>query len=266
MSIDIDYANLDFIPEGAAYPERWETDARAYREREAAIGRARLNEAYGAGDRQKMDLFYPAGKPKGLVVFVHGGYWMRFDRTVWSHFATGLTELGWVVAMPSYTLAPEARLGEITGEIAHAINHAAAKVQGPVRLIGHSAGGQLVARMGDASVALTDDARSRLAHILPVSPVSELRPLMDTAMNDTLRLDAGEAAAESPVLAAPPDVPVTVWVGAEERPVFLDQAIRLAEAWDAPLRMAPGRHHFDIVDGLLDAKSPMVRSLLEVGG
>ena len=49
-----------------------------------------------------------------LVVFVHGGYWLRFHRDIWSHFAQGLTARGWAVAMPSYTLAPEARIAAMT--------------------------------------------------------------------------------------------------------------------------------------------------------
>jgi arylformamidase len=33
------------------------------------------------------DLFLPEGTPAGLAVFVHGGYWKAFDRSVWSHLA-----------------------------------------------------------------------------------------------------------------------------------------------------------------------------------
>ena len=263
MTRDIDFVNVDFIPDGAAYPDRWEEDARAWREREAAIGRARLNVAYGPGARQKLDLFHPAGKAEGLVVFVHGGYWLRFNRDVWSHFSEGLTARGWAVAMPSYTLAPEARVSAMTLEIARAVECAGALVRGPIRLAGHSAGGHLVARMGCRDIALDPDIRDRLAHILPLSPVTDLRPLLEVAMNETLRLDAGEARAESPVLHPAPEVPVTVWVGAEERPVFLDHAIMLAEAWNAPLRIDPGRHHFDLLDGLRDPASPMVASILK---
>jgi acetyl esterase/lipase len=101
MSLDTDYVNVDFIPGGADFPDRWQEEAQAFRAREAAIGRARLNVAYGTGERQKLDLFHPAGKAEGLIVFVHGGYWLRFDRGVWSHFSEGLTASGWAVAMPS---------------------------------------------------------------------------------------------------------------------------------------------------------------------
>lgn len=262
MNNDTDYNNVDFIPDGASYPDRWEEDARAWREREEAVGRARLNHAYGPGERQKMDLFHPAGKPEGLVVFVHGGYWLRFHRHVWSHFAEGLTARGYAVAMPSYTLAPEARISEITREIARAVEGAARLIAGPIRLTGHSAGGHLVARLLCRDVLLDPGVRTRLERSVPISPVSDLRPLLDTSMNETLGLDPDEAEAESPALHPAPEVPVTVWVGAEERPVFLDQARWLAEAWGAEHRIAPGRHHFDVIDGLRDPDSPLVNALL----
>jgi hypothetical protein len=56
--------------------------------------------------------------PQGLLVFVHGGYWLRFDREMWSHLAAGAVARGWACAIPSYTLAPEARISAMTQEIA----------------------------------------------------------------------------------------------------------------------------------------------------
>lgn len=262
MYTDTDFVNVDFIPDGAAYPERWEAEGQAHRAKEAAIGRARLNVPYGEGERQKLDLFHPAGRPEGLVLFVHGGYWMKFDRSIWSQFAAGLTARGWAVAMPSYTLAPEARIQDMTREMVRALSVAADHVAGPICLTGHSAGGHLVARLGCRDVALAPALRARLKKIVPISPLPDLRPLLDISMNETLGLDAGEAAAESPVLHEAPDPPVTVWVGAEERPVFLDQAMALREAWNCELRVDPGRHHFDVIDGLLSAESPLVESIL----
>ncbi len=256
------YTNADYIPDAETYIDRWSEAAQSFRAREAAFGRARLNHAYGKGERQKLDLFHPAGPAEGLLVFVHGGYWLRFDRGYWSHFAAGALAQDWAVAMPSYTLAPEARISEITVEIARAVETAAGLVRGPVVLAGHSAGGHLVARMGARDVALDPDVRARIRQILPISPVSDLRPLLNTAMAGGLGLDAPEAEAESPVLQPAPDFPVTVWVGAEERPVFLDQARWLSEAWSVPLRVAPGRHHFDVIDDLEYSETPLTSSLL----
>ena len=263
MKNDIAYNNVDFIPDGASYPDRWEADARAYREREAAVGRARLNQPYGEGERQRLDVFYPSSRPEGVLVFVHGGYWLKFHRNFWSHFSQGLTQRGWAVAMPSYTLAPDAQIHQITREIARAIEAAGALVPGPVRLSGHSAGGHLASRVLCRDVVLAPEVKKRVARSVPISPVSDLRPLLETTMNGELRLDVSEAEAESPVLHPAPDVPVTVWVGAEERPVFLDQARWLAEAWNAEHRVAPGRHHFDVIDELREPNSPLVNAILK---
>ncbi|MEM8773337.1 MAG: hypothetical protein AAGD92_16990 [Pseudomonadota bacterium] len=117
--------------------------------------------------------------------------------------------------------------------------------------------------MGCKDVALAAEVRARIERLVPISPLSDLRVFLTITMNETLRLDPAEAAAESPILHDAPDIPTTVWVGAEERPVFLDQAILLSEIWGAELRISPGRHHFDVIDALSDAESPLVASLLD---
>lgn len=80
-------------------------------------------------------------------MFVHGGFWMRLDKSYWTDLAEGARDLGWAVCIPSYTLAPVARISEITKQIAAAIEKAGNLVGGPIRLVGHSAGGHLVTRM-----------------------------------------------------------------------------------------------------------------------
>jgi hypothetical protein len=54
-------------------------------------------------------------------------------------------------------------------------------------------------------------------------------------------------------------------VGADERPAFLDQARWLAEAWGVELTFETGRHHFDVIEGLEHADSPMMRALFGDG-
>ncbi|MGL5011404.1 MAG: alpha/beta hydrolase, partial [Paracoccaceae bacterium] len=52
------------------------------------------------------------------------------------------------------------------------------------------------------------------------------------------------------------------WVGGQERPAFLWQARTLSEAWSCPWTVAPGRHHFDVIDDLADANSALLDSCL----
>ncbi len=263
MDLSDAYENGAYIPDAEGYRESWPVKAAQYR---AGLGaRARLDVGYGPGARNRFDLFLPEGAPAGLVVFIHGGYWKALDRSDWSHLAAGPNLRGWAMALPSYTLSPEARISQITQEVAAAVVAAAKLVDGPVVVTGHSAGGHLSARMRCADVDLPDAVAGRVRRVLPISPLSDLRPLMQTAMNADLRLDPAEAEAESPALKTElRDWDTVVWVGAEERPAFLDQARWLADAWPgAVLRMAPGRHHFDVVEELEEAGSPLTRALLD---
>jgi arylformamidase len=82
-----------------------------------------------------------------VVVFIHGGYWHLFSKSHWSHLAEGPLGQGFAVAIPGYTLAPVARLSEITAEIARAAWFVATRVPGKMVIAGHSAGGHLAARM-----------------------------------------------------------------------------------------------------------------------
>lgn len=256
MELDDAYANAAYIPDADGYITRWKSDAAAFRDR--TMGEVDLS--YGEGPRHKLDLFHPQRLAKGLVVFVHGGYWLRFDKSYWSHLAQGALDQGWTVAMPSYDLCPDVSITEIGQQIAAAIAFAAARVPGPIRLVGHSAGGQLVARMGTPMTGAR--WQDRVKKIIPISPVADLAPLMQTSMQSKLMIDGDEVLRESPIHLRPPTAPVTVWVGADERPAFLSQARGLADAWNCKLVVDDGRHHFDVIAGLAENESNLTRDLL----
>ena len=248
------YANAAFIAGGEAYPARWAAQAEAFR---AAV-RGDLDQPYGPGERQRFDLFHPQARPRGLMVFVHGGYWLRFGRADWSHLAAGALARGFACAMPSYTLAPAAPMAGMTQEIAVAIRAAAARVTGPVVVTGHSAGGHLAARMGCSDVDLPQVVR-----VVPISPLSDLAPIMATAMQADLRLTDAGCAAQSPArLPLRQGCAAHVWVGGQERPAFLWQARTLSEAWDCPWTVASGRHHFDVIADLTDPASALMEVCL----
>lgn len=260
--LDDAYANGAYIPGAENYPPRWERHADALREGLLEQGLADLDLSYGDSPRQRLDLFHPGDAPKGLLIFVHGGFWLKFDKSVWSHLAAGALSRGWAVAMPSYDLCPDVTIADITGQIARAVGVAADMVAGPVVLAGHSAGGHLVARMLEPGL-LPEAVAARIAHVMPISPVADLRPMMRTSMNEAFKLDQSAAEAESPVLMTNRlAVPVTVWVGADERPAFLDQARWLAEAWGCAHVVEADRHHYDVIDALTDRDGAMLGRLL----
>jgi acetyl esterase/lipase len=258
------FANMAHVPGAEALPAQWTAEAAAFRASGVALETLR----YGAAPRAELDLIRPEGPTQGLLVFVHGGYWMKFDRSYWTHFVQGALARGWCVAMPSYTLAPAARLSQMTAEIGAAIDCAAHAVAGPVRLAGHSAGGHLVARMLCADSPLTDAVQARVEHVVSISGLHDLRPLMHTKMNATLGIDGMEAQAESPALAMPlVGTSLTAWVGGAERPELIRQARLLDLMWSGlgartNLVVDAGRNHFTVIEGLQRPDTPLMHAIL----
>ncbi|MBZ8119547.1 alpha/beta hydrolase [Roseovarius sp. LXJ103] len=261
------FANMAHVENSHALPAFWAGRAATYR---AGLPPERLEEGvpYGQAPRHVLDILRPEGTPKGLAVFVHGGYWMRLDKSYWSDLAEGALANGWAVCIPSYTLTPDARVREITAEIGQAISHAAAHVPGPICLAGHSAGGHLVTRMLCEDTPLGADVQARIQSTLSISGLHDLRPLLHTTMNETLRMDVEEARLESAVLHMPGQTsPLTVWVGGGERPEFIRQARLMAMMWsglDVPVHLHIDRthNHFTVLEGLKDAHAPITKAWL----
>ncbi len=258
------FANMTHVPNAEALPGRWAADAAAYR----ASGVRVEEHVYGDHPRERFDLVWPDGPPEGLAVFVHGGYFIRLDKSFWTHFAEGARARGWVVCLPQYTLAPDHRIAQITAQIGRAISRAADLVHGPIRLSGHSAGGHLVSRMVCEDTPLKKTVLDRVERTLSISGLHDLRPLMRTAMNEKLRLDEEEARRESPALLRPvPGADLTAWVGGGERPEFVRQARLLALIWaglDVRTELVvDGQHdHFSVLKDLKSSDTPITRALV----
>lgn len=262
------YSNGIHIAGGSDFPARWEKQATEFRNRMTEKARAELDLRYGPAERHKLDLFQPDGVAKGLVVFVHGGYWLAFDKSSWSHLAEGALAHGYAVAMPSYRLCPAVRIADIVQDVAAAITLAAGRIDGPIRLSGHSAGGHLVTRMICNSTPLAPEIKARITRTVSISGVHDLRPLMRTTMNAELRIGEDDCLSESPALQQPmPSANLVCWVGGAERAEFLRQSALLANVWTglgaATASVAePDRHHFNVIDGLSDPSHPLTRTLL----
>jgi acetyl esterase/lipase len=172
--------------------------------------------------------------------------------------------------MPSYVLCPEASITDISHQVAAAIAAAASEIAGPIHLCGHSAGGQLVVRMSTAMSPLASEVATRIEKTVSISGLHDLRPLRNTSMNALQRLDAAEARAESVALLDPvARTDLTCWVGAAERPEFVRQNALLENLWSSfDVRVSsveePARHHYNIMDGLIDPDHALVRTLLRV--
>ena len=263
------FANMAHIAGSEKLPQFWTDRAAAYR---ASGVKVDQDIPYGDHPREKFDLVWPEGTPKGLVVFIHGGFWMRLDKSYWTDFAEGARANGWAVCLPSYTLAPDARISQMTTQIARAIDSAATHVAGPIRITGHSAGGHLSTRMMCDDTPLSATTLARIEAVQSISGLHDLRPLMQTKMNETLHLDEDEAVLESAALHRPiRAIPYTAWVGGGERPEFIRQSELMAQMWsglDTPTRCEiDGEHdHFTVLEDLRRADSGITLNLVGQNG
>lgn len=185
-----------------------------------------------------------------LLVYIHGGYWQALSAADSWYLAPGAVAHGWSYAAIEYTLAPAATIEQMVQEVANGVAAAAAELRpSMVVLAGHSAGAHLA-----AMVALVHPARARVDRVVLVSGVYDLRPLVHTTVNDALGLDDTRATGLSPALLPLADqrpATVVVW-GDNDTDAFRAQGAAFAQRCGAEAFECAGRHHFDIVDDLVD--------------
>jgi acetyl esterase/lipase len=136
---------------------------------------------------QKMDVYFPdSGGPWPALVYVHGGSWMRGDKTEAVMFASGLTAQGYLVVSINYSLYPPARFPAMIQDVKCAVRslraHASEYNIDPNRIgaMGVSAGGHLVSLLGTSDqsdgwdVGEYLDQSSRVKAVIAMAPVTDL--------------------------------------------------------------------------------------------
>lgn len=208
---------------------------------------------YGPRERNAWDLFPAADRNAPCIVFIHGGYWQRNSKEAMAGLVAGPYARGWSAALPGYTLAPDASMTEIVGEINTALDWLAANgpvhgIAGPVVLSGWSAGGHLTAMCLDHPLV-----RAGLA----ISGLFELGPIRDTELNLKLQLTDEEIVVLSPLRLAVVHKPLLIAYGtAELAALVADSRNFHAHRADAhapgALLPVPAANHFTIMHGLRD--------------
>jgi arylformamidase len=271
--IEIQYNNRARIAEAPQILSQWAADATAYRAQAAAGGHAELNVPYGAAPRHIVDVFWPAvDRADHIAVFIHGGYWQLFEPALFSHLARGANERGIPMVLIGYDLCPTVTLEDIVTQIKAACVFLWQRYKRRLVLTGHSAGGHLTAAMLATDWAAEGVDPHIIAAGLSISGVFELSPLLDTSMNDKLRMSEASARALSPIGWTPrPEALIDAWVGGAESEEFLRQSRDFADAWAAKgartrFECVDSANHFTIISGLIDPDSRMMQRLSKFSG
>ena len=241
---------------------KWSEDFRANAD-------SSLNCQYGDGEKDKLDIFR-CGKPNApLFIFIHGGYWERGDKSIYSFIAQSFLSSGIDVALIGYQLCPGASMTNIVDKIREAIvwiwNNADeySISKNRINVSGHSAGGHITGMIlatdwKEVSKNLPDNL---VKTGIPISGLYQLNPIRETTIADALGLDDAESLALSPHFFEPQtQAPILVTLGGGETSEFHWQTDNFVNKWKGfkaslDYFAEPDVDHFGVVERLANLES-----------
>ncbi len=269
--LDVQYDASRSVDDASSYTDLYVEQSRAARtqlECHADI-------AFGPTLAERLD-YFPAERPDApILIFVHGGYWRSRSRKEFSFVASGPVSAGISVAVIDYALCPSVTIDELVRQTraaaAWVYTHARELGGDPRRIhvAGHSAGAHL-----GAMLMATDWERhfGLPADLIKsgclLSGLFDLAPIPYTWLQPSLQLTWGEVLRNSPIRRLPRVAgPLIVSYGEAESPEFRRQSDDYLSAWHAgglggQLLMQPGKNHYTVIDGFLDARTPLCQAVL----
>ena len=239
-----------------------------------------LDIRYGDGAKQKLDVYLCDDARAATLVYFHGGYWQRGDKSTYSFLAAPFLASGVNVVVVGYDLCPTVTITRISEQAREAMAFIWRKAadlglnRSRITVMGHSAGGHITQMMMATNwPAFGDDLPPNLVGAgIPISPLSLLEPVRRTkGLNAGIRMDAAEAEAESPMLHHPPrtNAPQLVVVGGTETAEFHRQSQMYLDAFSTATRpmqlyVVPEVDHFDELNVLADADSPFFKKVMAI--
>ncbi len=262
-------------------PERTVSDAGVYAEfyaqesdRLRSERKHSLNVPFGPTVSEHVDL-YPAGEDAPVLVYVHGGYWRARTSKEFGFVARGPVPEGVATVVTNYELCPRVTMDEIVRQtraaVAWTYKNARSFGGDPERIhvAGHSAGGHLVAMLlatdweGDYGLPA-----GIVKGATAVSGLFDLAPFPYTFLQPKVQLTWDQVRRNSPILHVPDAAPpLLVAYGGDETDEFKRQSEAFLGAWKekgltGDRLVLAGKNHYDVIDGFLDAGSPLLSRLL----
>ena len=220
------------------------------------------NLSYGDATTTKGErLDYFAAKTGGpLVIYIHGGYWQQLSKDESCFMAPGLNEQGTHLAVVDYTLAPEATINQMIAQCCYAVAWLIAQNEtlgfdtNRVIIAGSSAGAHLCASVLQAAQqSLHGLSPQSIGGAVLISGVYDLRPLVNTYINEPLHLTPQSATDLSPGLFTNKGLPPCIIAyGSNETQEFKRQSQEyhqqlLSDGAASQCFEVDTKNHFDIV-------------------
>ena len=239
--------------------------------------KAELNIPYGE-NKAKMDIFYPVMSDQDIapvIVFIHGGFWQECSKDMYSFVSNSWMQAGCIVVVVGYNLAPEARMEEIITEIQVAVEYVANKFpKSKLFLCGHSAGAHLCAMMAVTNWKKDSLVPQAVHGMFLLSGIYDLVPIINTDINDPLKLYEGSAARISPqriLKQTSPTIECPTLVVVEEHasPEFIRQSkefdeILKSHGGQCSFLQFLGLDHFNLIENMVNPDDQLCKEILKL--
>ncbi|XP_031828963.1 kynurenine formamidase [Nomia melanderi] len=241
-----------------------------------------LDIPYGNSNNTKYDI-YGTDLPKDapIFVFIHGGYWIEGSTDIATFAAPVFVAKGIKVITVGYDLIPHVRLGDIISEIKMALEQilklASNNGSRCVWVAGHSAGAHLAVNILFDESWLDKMMKERYMKLFKglvlIAGIYDLTALIDTSINDDLKLTKNEMAAysipnDTSKIKSIKGLKVVVTVGECDSPHFINESRKCAQklitiADDVQyLLLREYTDHFDIVEKLTKPEDVLTKIIL----
>ena len=247
----------------------------------SAITRTNLKSAidisYGKSEKQKLDFFSSADINSPTVIFFHGGYWQRGDKSVYSFLANSFVNNNINFLAVGYDLCPKISITQIVLQAQEAIvwiwqNANKLEINKDKFIVsGHSAGGHITGMMmGTEWNKISSDLPNNLILAgIPISALNLLEPIRYTTLNDALKMDKEEAKSQSPIYLPPKtNAQQLIVYGANETDEFHRQSNIYYEKFKSKERkierfIVQDADHFDEMNDLSNESSKFFKKMKE---
>lgn len=242
--------------------------------------------AYHPGSDERLDVYSPAtGDNHPVLIFVHGGGWDSYDKTLFTPVAMKLLPHDLVVVIPNYTLHPDAGYAEMADQMAATVAWTVENITDyggdPARIVlsGHSAGGHLagLVALDPRWLAAYDLTPNTICRFIGLSGVYDVNAQMafERAKESTAPVMTAVMGGEDNFATASP----VTYVTADRPPMRLihgdaDQTVPLSISQNFAAVLAdvgitnelilyPGKGHTDFLfEALTDADAPIVPDMV----